>query len=837
MPVVQGSDHDDSGGKAFEGIKFWVSHRVPSRANILETIKANGGVIEPLDKRADLLIADHARKDAPPGSFSWRLVVESDKAGRLVDKEPHLIGRPVGQPRPVASHEPARHGRVPFSAADDVILASWAHGKKSDKGNALYKELEAAHPHHSWQSWRDRWVKRLRNLPPDVLDQMASSNDSNSPASHPPATNGTRAQQQAPGAPATNGPRPQRQATPPSQQAQQSAPVQPPPPLRQLPPAEREKSPGFDDNDDALLERHVKAKVESGERWNGMPIYEELSEQHPHHSARSWKQRFATLWEENVISMKSWNSRGRTTDPQPDTTSSTDARPQIQHNDIPPAEGDAASEDGAVFSSQQSNHEANDQKVEFYSDLTVWHETEAMAGRTWDVAKFHRIQRRTFEIWDLYEAVVAQKCNVDSVDWGLVAERLGFPWVGAPHTSELLEECWDKYLARFHEDTAGFEDAVATDDDDGDNGSAATEGVHDDLHEEHVAVTKGGHRSPSDARIAMEEATNDLRNKDVTTPRRGHRSPIPSNPPTEGADDGVADNEYVPMPSRRRPSPSLSDRAIPISSRKKRRLGRNAEIQSTPEAELRPGPRPRADSPTPSKRVRISGGRDVDSRINPGEDIYNTTSTPQRSLPQEANVSPPTVRLRDHRGSATSKQTRPSGGHTTRGRPAPAPASSSDSPPLSRRRPSLATSHEPESESRPLRDNGAEEPAGEEDNSREVIAAVNNFIQQGYTREVVVEALIRTSMDVALSRRVMEILKAGGEVPDDERGVWTIDDDERLEKVNSVDMNQPTENLTKQRRKRQLQKMWGDLVKKHGEANVEARKRFLVDMKKAESGE
>lgn len=100
--------------------------------------------MEPLDTRADVLIADHARKNPPPNSFSWRLITESDKAGRLVDKEPHRIGPQPTAPRPVASGAPTRSFRTPYTATDDALLVSWVNGYEKKSGNKIYQELEAA---------------------------------------------------------------------------------------------------------------------------------------------------------------------------------------------------------------------------------------------------------------------------------------------------------------------------------------------------------------------------------------------------------------------------------------------------------------------------------------------------------------------------------------------------------------------------------------------------------------------------------------------------------------------------------------------------------------------
>jgi len=100
-----------------------------------------------LEKLADLIIADHARKDIPPGSISWKFIEQSVAKGELEDVEDHRAGRPVGTIREVGSAQPARKGRTPFTAEDDRILMRWCTEAErkglSLKGNDLYKQLEA----------------------------------------------------------------------------------------------------------------------------------------------------------------------------------------------------------------------------------------------------------------------------------------------------------------------------------------------------------------------------------------------------------------------------------------------------------------------------------------------------------------------------------------------------------------------------------------------------------------------------------------------------------------------------------------------------------------------
>ena len=99
-----------------------------------------------MEKHADIMIADHARKDAPPGSFSWTYIEKSVANGVLEDLENHRAGPAQGTIRPVGSDRPTRGTRTHFSAADDRALAIWVTKAEarglSTKGNSIYEQLE-----------------------------------------------------------------------------------------------------------------------------------------------------------------------------------------------------------------------------------------------------------------------------------------------------------------------------------------------------------------------------------------------------------------------------------------------------------------------------------------------------------------------------------------------------------------------------------------------------------------------------------------------------------------------------------------------------------------------
>jgi hypothetical protein len=95
---------------------------------------------------ADIMIADHARKDAVPGSYSWTWIEKSVQKGILEDLEAHRAGPVAGTSRSVGSSQPTRNTRTPFTAADDRALALWVTNAErqglSTKGNEIYQQLE-----------------------------------------------------------------------------------------------------------------------------------------------------------------------------------------------------------------------------------------------------------------------------------------------------------------------------------------------------------------------------------------------------------------------------------------------------------------------------------------------------------------------------------------------------------------------------------------------------------------------------------------------------------------------------------------------------------------------
>ncbi|KAF9632912.1 BRCT domain-containing protein [Lasiodiplodia theobromae] len=160
-------------GDLFAGKKFWIAQRVPSRNDFVNRVKYNGGQLVVLEKHADYLIVDHLRSELPSGGISYRFIERSIQHSELQDPSEFHCGPPANSVREVGSSRPAHRGRIPFTAEDDNELYAWVKGCEARgcavKGNEIYKDFEQRNNRHTWQSWRDRWVKVLSTKPPRTV--------------------------------------------------------------------------------------------------------------------------------------------------------------------------------------------------------------------------------------------------------------------------------------------------------------------------------------------------------------------------------------------------------------------------------------------------------------------------------------------------------------------------------------------------------------------------------------------------------------------------------------------------------------------------------------------
>lgn len=156
-------------------------------------------------------------------------------------------------------------------------------------GNEIYREFERKHPHHPWQSWRERWVKHLstqrrQNLPTEqsrpeleVSASVAGSPEPGEPAqpAQPAVVPASRTR--------TRAAQPSRASAPASASKKRS----------------RGRNPFTKEEDELLLEYIREAQehneTATGNRirsLSGNKIYKEFAEEHPSHTWHSWRDRW-----------------------------------------------------------------------------------------------------------------------------------------------------------------------------------------------------------------------------------------------------------------------------------------------------------------------------------------------------------------------------------------------------------------------------------------------------------------------------------------------------------------------------------------------------------------
>ncbi|ELR05690.1 hypothetical protein VC83_01553 [Pseudogymnoascus destructans] len=164
------------GGDLFQGQKFFISQRVPARTELIKNVQRNGGFVVPLEKNADVLIADHAKPTlAPASSVSWKYLEQSMKKGELEDLEAHRINSP-GKTRLPGG--PQKLTRTPFRYEDSMAISIWVAKAEriglAVRGNEVYEQFAEKNPRHTAQSWRDHWIKQLSSKPRPEIDMNST---------------------------------------------------------------------------------------------------------------------------------------------------------------------------------------------------------------------------------------------------------------------------------------------------------------------------------------------------------------------------------------------------------------------------------------------------------------------------------------------------------------------------------------------------------------------------------------------------------------------------------------------------------------------------------------
>ncbi|KAK5110017.1 hypothetical protein LTR62_006384 [Meristemomyces frigidus] len=173
-------------GGLFNGLAFFVLQRVPSRAHYLEILQKNGARVVKIEAQADHVVADHMKKDAPPGSISYTFIDAAIQNSELPDPHDYAAGPAAGAIREVGSIGiPGKTTRTAFTAEDDRVLWQWVERACQEggmpKGNEIYKQLEARNSRHTYQAWRDRYIKKLMGNPPAGVQVTGAASPPPSP--------------------------------------------------------------------------------------------------------------------------------------------------------------------------------------------------------------------------------------------------------------------------------------------------------------------------------------------------------------------------------------------------------------------------------------------------------------------------------------------------------------------------------------------------------------------------------------------------------------------------------------------------------------------------------
>ncbi|KAL8393842.1 hypothetical protein RB595_003554 [Gaeumannomyces hyphopodioides] len=243
---------------------------------------------------ADMLIADDARpKHALPNSYSWKFIDEAIKRGELPDKEEFLVRRPAAANPSAPAPSVGAAGkttRTAYTAEDDRVLTQYVRRRLDRaKANGIYEEFAKTNTRHTWQSWKDRWVKRLSlltgNNVPIREDWEDQDEDDMQGAIEEPRYKDISAESRAGQPPSVQPQRPPR----PSASAREA-----PSPELSGPKTRNKFSAEEDDRLMHMIDEATRKGKDDGKRiyLYGNRLYETFAKENPTHTAQSWRDRY-----------------------------------------------------------------------------------------------------------------------------------------------------------------------------------------------------------------------------------------------------------------------------------------------------------------------------------------------------------------------------------------------------------------------------------------------------------------------------------------------------------------------------------------------------------------
>ncbi|KAI9650609.1 hypothetical protein NHQ30_000627 [Ciborinia camelliae] len=767
--------------------------------NMLITLRqSNGGEVTKIEKNAEILIADDARKDTPPGSISWKFIEESTKAGELVDIEKYRCGAPVGaiEKQGSATAKPAKTTRTPFTTEDDRILTEWVleaeRNGRSTKGNKIYMELMELHPHHTYQSWLDRWKRHLLlHHETGLLHYETKDGDLPSPERQPrtgsakppakkPSHDSVKAGETTKERVQVSASYPPKRSS--SQPSTRSILEAPSPEVRIRNPIAGQP---FTENDDRLLRKEFKdiCEVSSDEE---IEAWEKWTEEHGHHTAQEWRNYFHHDFCPREIKARKEKKEAKTK-PVLSTTSrevsssskdkytktSTRTKHSTNKNEKVPVETAVRSSvTPSPYAKSKVDHEPktpgvmprkiNLEKRPFANFLLKEEDyfTQTLKDFSGELSKdlnFHpQIRGKKVSIFKLWQIVMLfggfDKTSAEK-RWQEIADRLSFPIANRAKAAEDLKNCYDEILSEFE--------------------TSIVEVENDEDNPEFTA---------SQDETLLASHLEDTISRSAQRPT-GHEVETENN------------DQILYLPQQLAKSKQLS-----TMSTKKRAI--NSDDLSNHSGPSLPNVKPQ------SKRPKVDKGKGKEVEIPPTpEHVYNATKRTlsfegddDSSSDREAQERIRRIQQGSSRKASAKKpvlepetqdfQYSDINDEVSIASPTPAPKKMTKATVIDLSRDSSSES----------------ELEQDSDSQNSLQADFDKYKALGYSDEIIANALEATTFDFEIASVVMEQLKNGHSIPDDMAGVWTKRDDEALFSEDSAE------------RKR--------ILTKHGKDGIAARKEF-----------
>ncbi|KFZ03192.1 hypothetical protein V502_11151 [Pseudogymnoascus sp. VKM F-4520 (FW-2644)] len=409
------------GGDLFQGQKFFIAQRVPARTELIKNVevnmplpgivaatnitKRNGGFVVPIEKNADVLIADHAKpKFAPANSISWTYLEQSMKKGQLEDLETHRISSPSRTGRPGG---PSKSTRTPFTHEESMAISIWVAKAElmglPPRGNEIYEQFAEKNPRHTPQSWRDHWIKQHSDRPRPEIDMNSTD--------WPVKKKGDRLRRAIPPAPQSK-----NVTTTPNASGARKHPVLRSPSLPTTPYSPEEELP-FTEEDNEILEKEYPDIIDvPPEDW--VRAWEAFAKKYGRHTAGDWCHHYLTVFkpqkcqeteDKDARAVKPKPNRGQDSTSKTYTTpvraavssrSSTESRDTARHRKL--------GEDGTITSKSPESKTSKDQpqisasvdKAKFLEDLR-----ELSSAIKREIEPSFSLYGRKLELYDLWSVV------------------------------------------------------------------------------------------------------------------------------------------------------------------------------------------------------------------------------------------------------------------------------------------------------------------------------------------------------------------------------------------------------------------------------------------------